>query len=62
MYVCVFVQDRHLLILLSNMHYMMAEVVPRVFTCFLSQGYSSSIDLQDVSIVMLTYQYILFSP
>lgn len=40
-------KDEHLLILLSNMHYMMTEVVPRVFTCFWSHGYYSSLDLQD---------------
>ena len=31
------------------MNYMMAEVVPRVFACFVSQGYPSAMDLQNVS-------------
>ncbi len=46
---CAPLQDQHLLILLSNMNYMLAEVVPRVFTSFVSQGYPSAMDLQDVS-------------
>ena len=43
-------QDEHLLMVMSNLSYVMSEVTPRLFDCFVTHGYPECPEVEDVSL------------
>lgn len=50
--VVVSLQDERLLMIMSNLSYVVSQVVPRLFDCFVSHGYPHCYDVQEVRITM----------